>query len=139
MTATLAGRRDAEVNRRGVYRVPWGCRRILDLLVALADCREVPASQRRRAARARFRRLSTCSPHMRMKYSGSNDGTGLITRKLGPYEPELRARRGPHLPTTAMPDPEAEDELALRFYTACFDGSLGEVKDIVQSEEAEEQ
>ena len=73
---------------------------------------------------------------MRMKYSGSNDGTGLITRKLGPYELELRARRGPHLPTTAMPDPEAEDELALRFYTACFDGSLGEVKDIVQSEEA---
>ena len=65
------------------------------------------------------------------------DGTGLITRKLGPYELELRARRGPHLPTTAMPDPEAEDELALRFYTACFDGSLGEVKDIVQSEEAE--
>ena len=78
---------------------------------------------------------------MRMTYSESeslaNDGTGLVTRKLGPYELELRARRGPHLPTTAMPDPEAEDELALRFYTACFDGSLGEVKDIVQSEEAE--
>ena len=73
---------------------------------------------------------------MRVKYSGSNDGTGLITRKLGPYE--LSCVRAAALTCRrAMPDPEAEDELALRFYTACFDGSLGEVKDIVQSEEAE--